>query len=250
MMYNYGCLLRTLFCWRLSLPVGCWTRSGQHIHWGSALRAVRCITLYSCIGPDNVGSWFSADDYFALKRLKKIFDTSKIIDICTSMVNILAFKHIWMAVCSSFNSLPTLLERPFIQRFKEEIIDREKPISLMAKDKHWNCSSPRSPWVTYVIISEVCNFSPLILSLLFYQIMSSYQPFVIFSPFVIYSLFTLSTHPINGHSVHTTNTAVCHVLPCAHSLRQYIFLTDQASLAIAPFWYVGIETWLGVFSKS
>ncbi len=88
------------------------------------------------------------------------------------------------------------------------------------------------------------NFSRLIKPL------SSYQYFAIFSPFGIYSLFTLSTHPINAPAVHTTNTAFSPVLSCARSLHQYVFLNHQASLAIVPFWYGGIEALLGGFSKN
>ncbi len=45
------------------------------------------------------------------------------------------------------------------------------------------------------------TFFQLVLSthpLLFCQILSPFQTFVIFSPFLIYSLFTSSTHPINA----------------------------------------------------
>ncbi len=52
---------------------------------------------------------------------------------------------------------------------------------------------------------------------------------------IIYSLFTLSSHPINAPAVHTHNTTLTLILSCARSLRQYIFPTPQASLAILPF---------------
>ncbi len=67
---------------------------------------------------------------------------------------------------------------------------------------------------------------------------------------LIYSLFALSTHPTNAPAVRTTNTTLFPVLLCARSLRQYTFLTHQASLAIVPFWLWGVETWLEVFSKN
>ncbi len=98
-----------------------------------------------------------------------------------------------------------------------------------------------------------CHFSQLVLStnnLLLYQFLSSYQTSVVFSPFDIYSLFTLFTHPINVPVLHTTNTTPSPVLSCARSLRQYTFLTNQASLAIVPFWYGRIEAWLETFSKN
>ncbi len=79
---------------------------------------------------------------------------------------------------------------------------------------------------------------------------SSYQTSVIFSPLVIYSLFTLSSHPINAPTVHITNTTRSLVLSCACSLREFIFLTHQASLAILPFWLWGIGPWLGVSSQN
>ncbi len=55
-------------------------------------------------------------------------------------------------------------------------------------------------------MSNLCNFSKLVLSthpLLFYQLLSPYQTFVIFSSFLIYSLSTLSTQPINVPALHT-----------------------------------------------
>ncbi len=101
------------------------------------------------------------------------------------------------------------------------------------------CSNPRPSWVTYVILSNFYKFSQLTLSihplLLFYQLLSSQQTFIIlsnfFSPFLIYSLYALSTHPINAPAVRTTNTTLTLVLSCAGSLHQYTFLTHQASLA-------------------
>ncbi len=38
---------------------------------------------------------------------------------------------------------------------------------------------------------------------------------------------------------HHTHTTLSPVLSCARSLRQYTFLTNQASLAIVPFWLWG-----------
>ncbi len=119
------------------------------------------------------------------------------------------------------------------------------------------CSNPRYSWVTYFILSSFCYFSRLVLSthpLLLYQFLSPYQSFVVLSNFchfltLCYLLtFTLSTHPINAPAVHITNTTLFPVLSCARSLRQYTFLTHQASLAIVPFWCGGIEAWLGVSS--
>ncbi len=101
-----------------------------------------------------------------------------------------------------------------------------------------------TPFVTLSPFVALSNFCRLI------KLLSSYRTFVIFSPLVIYSFFTLSAHPINAPAEHTTITTLSPVLSCARSLRQYIFLTHQASLVIVPFWYGGIEAWLGVFSKS
>ncbi len=84
-----------------------------------------------------------------------------------------------------------------------------------------------SPFVRFIICCHLINLS------------SSYQTSAIFSPLVIYPLFTLSSHPINIPAVHTTNTTLFPVLSCARSLRQYTFLTHQASLAIVPFWCGG-----------
>ncbi len=61
--------------------------------------------------------------------------------------------------------------------------------------------------------------------------------------------FTLSTNLINVPAQHITHTTLSPALSCARSLRQYIFLTHQAPLAIVPFWLWGIGPWLGVFSK-
>ncbi len=71
------------------------------------------------------------------------------------------------------------------------------------------------------------------------KLSSPYQTFVMVSSFVIYSPFTLSTNPINAPAVQTTNTTLSPVLSRARSLRQYTFLTHQASLAIVPFWFGG-----------
>ncbi len=79
------------------------------------------------------------------------------------------------------------------------------------------CSNPRYSWVTYFILSNFCNFTQLVLSthpLLFYPFLSYYQTYVVLSNCL-------------------------GVLSCARSLRQYTFLTHQASLAIVPFWYGG-----------
>ncbi len=47
--------------------------------------------------------------------------------------------------------------------------------------------------------------------------------------------------------LHNTPDTQLFLLPYrAHAL----FLTHQASLAIVPFWYGGIEAWLGVFFKN
>ncbi len=104
------------------------------------------------------------------------------------------------------------------------------------------CSNLRYSWVTCVVLSNFCSFSQIVLSahpLLVFQPLSSYQTFVIFSPFVIYSLFYVIWRPINAPAVHTTNTTPAPVVSCARSLRQYTFLTHQASLAIMPFWLWG-----------
>ncbi len=84
-----------------------------------------------------------------------------------------------------------------------------------------------SPFVRFINFCYLMNLS------------SSYQTSVIFSPLVIYSLFTLSSHPINSPTVHITNTTRSSALSCARSLRLYTFLTNQASLAIVPFWLWG-----------
>ncbi len=109
--------------------------------------------------------------------------------------------------------------------------------------------SPRYSWVTYFILSNICNFSQLFLSthpLLLYQfchlinLSSSYQTSVIFSPLVTYSLFTLSTCPINAPAVHTTKTTLFPVLSCPTSRLWPSCHSD----------YGGIGPWLGVFSKN
>ncbi len=104
-------------------------------------------------------------------------------------------------------------------------------------------SSPIFPYQTFVTFPSL-SYLPTLCC--FINLSSSYQTTVIFSPFVFYSLFTLSTHHINAPAVNTTNTTLSLVLSCARSLRQYTFLTHQASLVIVPFWFGGIETWLGV----
>ncbi len=136
-------------------------------------------------------------------------------------------------------------------------IERWRPLSGLLSVHNFTSSNPRYSWVTYFILSNFCNFSQLVLPThlcslyqfchLIYLSMTC-QTYVIFSPLVIYSLFTLSSHPINAPAVHTTNTTLPPVLLCARSLRPNTFLTHQASLAIVPFWYGGIETWLGVSS--
>ncbi len=67
------------------------------------------------------------------------------------MLNIFAFKHTWMAVLPSSNRLPTLLKRPFIQRFRSK-----EPISLMAKQKYWNYFSP-SPRIWVQRFNWICQ---------------------------------------------------------------------------------------------
>ncbi len=92
--------------------------------------------------------------------------------------------------------------------------------------------------LTYLIYSlfvRFINFCHLI------NLSSSYQSFV------IYSLFTLSSHPINAPTVHITHTTLFPVLSCARSLRQYNFLTHQASLAIVPLWLWGDRGLAGGF---
>ncbi len=87
-----------------------------------------------------------------------------------------------------------------------------------------------------------------------YQFLSPYQSFVVLPNFCQFLtpcyLFTfyVNWQPINAPAVHTTNTTLLPFLSCARSLREYNFLTHQASLAIVPFCYggEGIEAWLGV----
>ncbi len=49
---------------------------------------------------------------------------------------------------------------------------------------------------------------------------------------------------------HHKNNSLSPVLSWARSLRQYIFLTHQASLAIVPFWCGGIDAWRGVSTRT
>ncbi len=57
------------------------------------------------------------------------------------------------------------------------------------EETRWSCSNPRYSWVTYFILSNFCNFSQLVLSILsthpfsLYQILSPYQSFVVLSNF-------------------------------------------------------------------
>ncbi len=86
-----------------------------------------------------------------------------------------------------------------------------------------------------------------------YQFLSLYQSFVVLSnichllaPCYLFTFYVI-WQPINALPVHTTNTTLFLVLSCARPLRQFTFLTHQASLAIVLFWCGGIEAWLGFF---
>ncbi len=119
------------------------------------------------------------------------------------------------------------------------------------------CSNPGYFWVTYFILSSFCNFYQLILSirpLLLDQFLSPYQSFVVLSNicYLLPLCYLLTLHFIYAPYKCTcwTQLSTSPVLSCARSLRQYTFLTHQASLAIGPFWYGGIDTWLGDFTKN
>ncbi len=122
------------------------------------------------------------------------------------------------------------------------------------------CSTLRYSWVTCVIFSNFCNFSQLDLSthpLLLYHCLPNYQtsvvlsklchlytPCYLFTCYVIYSPYKCTC------CTHRTHTTLTLVLSCARSLRQYTILTHQTPFVIVPFWFGGIETWLGVFTKN
>ncbi len=104
------------------------------------------------------------------------------------------------------------------------------------------CSNLQYPWITFVVLSNFYHFCQLVLStnpLLFYHLFQSYQTCVIFSPhcylptfYVIYApyLCTCSTHQKHNslsRLYERTSSAPIH------------FPTQQASLAIVPFWHGG-----------
>ncbi len=119
--------------------------------------------------------------------------------------------------------------------------------------KRCSCTNLRYWWVTCVTLSNFCNFSRLVLSthpLLLYQfcrlvkLLPSSHLFLS-TPFLRY-LRTLKMYL--HHAPNNANLTL--ILSYARSLRQYTFQTQQASSAIVPFWFGGIETWLGVFSNN
>ncbi len=66
-------------------------------------------------------------------------------------------------------------------------------------------------------------------------LMKLLSPCVIFSPCVIYSLLTLTMHPINVTALHTKQNNSLSLSSLIG--RTYTVPTQQASVAIVPFWH-------------
>ncbi len=114
------------------------------------------------------------------------------------------------------------------------------------------CSNPRYSWVTYFKLSDICNFSQLVRSILSTHPLFALSIFVtlsIPSPLVIYSLFTLSSHPINSPTVHITqhNSLSCLIVRTLSALIYLSYSPGVFGHRVILLWGGGIEAWLGGF---
>ncbi len=94
------------------------------------------------------------------------------------------------------------------------------------------CSNPRSSWVTYVILSNFYNFSQLVNThlLLFYQLLSSHQTFIILSNFChrLAPCYLFTFYVIFSS---------CKFTYCTHHKHNSLFLSYRAHVLCAniPF---------------
>ncbi len=110
------------------------------------------------------------------------------------------------------------------------------------------CSNLRYSWVTCTISTNFCNFSRLFYLHTLIKRLSCYRTFVIFAPLVIFSLFTLSTHPINAPTVHTSPVTQIPISSYrAHALWANALSQLNRRLWPSCHFDLGIETWLRVF---